>query len=150
MYYSKLSNSEQKQIVPHKNNDYDWSDSTVLVVEDDAVIYKETKEMLCTTGIKILYADDGYKAIKYVHSNPQINLVLIDGNLADINVFEITREILDINPLLPVIAQTTKNKESFIKAGCVDYVNKPVSVKILFGKMSKFLPNNYHNAKIPA
>ena len=142
MYNNKLGQAGQKQIKQDEGIDYNWSDSTVLVIEDDMNKYKMTEKILHSTGINILHAENGYKAIDYVHLNPQINLVLIDGNFPDISNFETTREILDVNPLLPIIAQTISNTESFIKAGCVDYINKPVSKKSLVRKMSKYLLQN--------
>ena len=70
--------------------------------------------------VNILHAENGYKAIDYVHFNPQIDLVLMGGSLPYFSSIETTREILNINPLLQVIAQTTMDMESYFFAGCVD------------------------------
>jgi len=141
MYNNKLAETEQKQNNQNNHFVYDWSDFTILVVEDDIINFKVTESILRSTGIRVLHAPNGYKAIDYVHFNPQINLVVMDVLLPDISGFETTREILGINPLLPIIAQTTTCKELYIKAGCVDYINRPSYAKSLVKKMSKFLSN---------
>ena len=139
-----MYNESAKTVSQHDSNFiFDWSNSTILVIEDDIVNYKVTESILRTTGIKILHAQNGYKAIDYVLVNPQINLVLIDEAIFDISCVETTRELLDVNPLLPIIAQASTYKKSYMEAGCIDYINKPTDEKVLFKIMSKFLSNKF-------
>lgn len=134
---------------PLKKNlmDKDWSDHTVLIVEDDTIDHKVIKAMLQNTKINIIHAFNEVKAIEEVRMNPKINLALMDVRLPGMNSFEVIGKILDINPALPVIAQTaTANSEirhKCLEAGCVDYIGKPVNMGDLFAKISKFLPENH-------
>jgi len=117
----------------------DWSSYTVLIVEDDIINYKALGGMLRNTKVSIIHSDNGVKAIEQVRINPKIDLVLMDINLPEMNGLEATGKILEINPMLPIIAQTTNEEEKCLEAGCIDYINKPIDMGLLFNKMSKFL-----------
>jgi len=117
----------------------DWSGYTVLVVEDDIMSYRVLGGMLRNTKVTIIHSDNGVKAIEQVRINPQIDLVLMDVNMPVMNGLEATGKILEINPTIPIIAQTTNEKEKCLEAGCIDYISKPIDMSVLYSKMSKFL-----------
>jgi PAS domain S-box-containing protein len=123
---------------------YDWSAYTVLIVEDDIINFKVIEAMLRNTKINIIHADNGLKAIGQVNLNPQINLVLMDVHLPEMSGLEATGRILEINPSLPIIAQTanamSEDKDKCLEAGCADYISKPIDMGDLFTKIAKFLP----------
>ena len=129
--------------------DKDWSKYTVLIVENDVINHKIIRAMLRNTKVNLIHASNGMKAIEEVRTNPQIDLTLMNEHLPDMNGLEIACKILDINPAIPVIAQTANSKSEFwrrcIEAGCVDYISKPTKMSELFSKMSKFLPDQSFN-----
>ena len=128
--------------VKKKILDKDWSNYTILIVENDIINQKMLKAMLRNTKVNIIHADNGLKAIEEVRSNPQIDLMLMNEHLPDMNGLETASKILDINPTIPVIAQTENaNKYKFFETRCVDYIGKPTNMVELFTKMSKFLPD---------
>jgi len=139
------SSASQKKIILDK----DWSKYTVLIVENDVINHKIIRAMLRNTKVNLIHASNGMKAIEEVRSNPQIDLTLMNEHLPDMNGLEIASKILDINPTIPVIAQTANSKSEFwhkcIEAGCVDYISKPTKMSELFTKMSKFLPDQSFN-----
>ena len=122
---------------------YQWSDYTILIVEDDIINFMVLKAMLRTTNVKIIHADSGLKAIENVYANPQINLVLMDVHLPEMSGLEATGKILEINPALPVIAQTanaiTEDRKKCLNAGCADYISKPIDMQELLGKIAALL-----------
>jgi len=125
---------------PQKNDAVrDWSGYTVLIAEDDISCFKALGGMLRNTKVNIIHSDNGVKAIEQVRLNPKIDLVLMNVNLPNINGLEATEKILEINPTLPVIAQTFDEKEKYVESGFIDYISKPVDANILFNKLSKFL-----------
>ena len=135
--WSSVSDTPLKK----KQQDKDWSNYTALIVEDDPVSSHVIKAMLRNTGINIIHAENGLNAVEQVRFNPQINLALMDMHLPKMNGLETTERILDINPALPVIAQTANgSKEKCFEAGCVDFIRKPLLMGELFSKMSKYLP----------
>jgi signal transduction histidine kinase len=124
------------------DDEYNWSDYTILVVEDNFMSFKLLQAVLKKSKVKIIHADNGQKAIDMVNQHPEINLVLMDIQLPLMNGYEATIEIKKIRPKLPVIAQTANvmddDKLKCINSGCSDYITKP----IVFGKFLE-LVNNY-------
>ena len=135
-----LQNDETPQLTNDKS--HNWSAYTVLIVEDDIINYKVLGGMLRNTKVSIIHSDNGVKAIEQVRLNPKIDLVLMDIQLPEMNGLEATSKILEINPTLPIIAQTTNEREKCLEAGCIDYIPKPIDMNVLVNKMSKFLSEN--------
>ena len=132
--------------IPQKKSptDYNWSNYTVLIVEDDIINFKVIEAMLRNTKINIIHADNGVMAIDHVRLFPQIDIVLMDVHLPEMSGLEATGRIKEINRTLPVIAQTanamSEDKEKCLEAGCVDYISKPIDMEELIVKISKYLP----------
>ena len=133
--------------IPQKKNvrDYDWSNRTILIVEDDIVNYRVIEAMLRNTKVKTIHADNGLNAIEQVQLNPQIDMVLMDVHLPEMSGLDATKHILDINPNLPVIAQTAnamlEDRDKCLEAGCADYISKPIDMDDLYTKIAKFFTN---------
>ena len=112
-------------------------------MEDDKVSYKFLEGIFRKTGVKILHADNGLKAIDLCKNNPDIDIVLMDIQLPEMSGLDATRIIKAIRKDLPIIAQTANamsdDKERCLEVGCVDYVSKPINVNILFSKIDKHL-----------
>ena len=122
----------------------DWSKYTVLIVEDSSVHYSVIKIMLHNTKINIIHVDSELQAVEQALLN-QIDLILMDMRLSAIDAFEIIHRIKELNPALPIIAQTASEatpdfKNKCIEAGCVDFISKPICISDLLTKVSKFLP----------
>lgn len=111
-------------------NDYNWSDYSILIVEDNYISFKLLQALLKKSRVNILHADNGQKAIDMVIEHPEINLVLMDIQLPLLNGYEATKEIKKLRPDLPVIAQTAyamdDDKLKCLNSGCSDYVTKPI------------------------
>ncbi len=116
---------------------------TILNVEDDDVSCFLLNEVLADHNIDIIHTKNGNDAIDICKQNGGINLVLMDIKLPDINGFQAMREIKKIRPELPVVAVTAyafaKDKSDCFKAGCDDYLSKPVDSKTLLNVIDKFL-----------
>lgn len=126
--------------------DYDWSQYTILVVEDNYMSMRLFELLLKKSRVKILHADNGQKAIEMVKSHPEINLVLMDIQLPVMNGFEATREIKKLRPALTVIAQTANvmddDKLKCLNAGCSDYLTKPIAFDTLLQLVSTYIGSN--------
>ena len=61
----------------------------------------------------------------------------------NINGYDLTKTIKKYNPNLPIIAQTsysfTEDKERVFKAGCDDYISKPLDKKTFLSKINVLL-----------
>jgi signal transduction histidine kinase len=120
----------------------DWSDKTVLVVEDYEVNYHYIELMLKESNLNVLHASTGSNAVSLVKSRNDIDLILMDIKLPDIDGFQATKMIKDYNPDIPIIAQTAYalagDKTKALEKGCDDYVAKPIKKKELYEKLFRF------------
>ncbi len=127
-------------------NRFNWRGFTILIVEDNFISFKLLEVLLKNTFVTILHADNGQKAVDLVSQNPEINLVLMDIQLPLLNGYQATTEIKMIRPALPIIAQTANtmddDKIKCIKAGCDDYITKPIDFELFFKKLDLFLQVN--------
>lgn len=120
----------------------DWGDKVILVVEDVDTNKIFFDAALRKTSAKILWAKDGQEAITLFQEN-KVDLVLMDLQLPIMDGYTATREIKAINTDIPVIAQTAHvmsgEREKCLKAGCDDYLAKPIRLQILMDTLSKYL-----------
>jgi signal transduction histidine kinase len=115
----------------------------ILIVEDE-----EISEMLIDNYLKgfakeILKARTGVKAVEACRYNPDIDLILMDIQMPGMGGYEATKQIREFNKEVIIIAQTayclTGDKEKSIKAGCNDYISKPIKKGILLETIQKHL-----------
>ena len=110
---------------------YNFSDKTILIVEDEGVNYKFLELILHKTNANTFHAETGEDAINYVKIYPEIDIVLMDIKLPDITGYETTRQIKKLKKNIPVIAQTAfampGDADKAIEAGCDNYISKPIN-----------------------
>ena len=126
-------------------NKYNWEGKTVLIAEDISSNYNFLRLLLKRSKIEIIWVENGKDAVDEVESNSKIDLLLLDINLPIMNGYEAAEAIKKLRPDLPIIAQTAYalegDKEKSIRAGCDDYIPKPIVIPALLKKMDKFLSN---------
>ena len=124
-------------------SDFDWKSYTILVVEDVETNLMFIKAALGKTGIRIIWASDGFEAIKLVQENDNIDVVLMDLRMPNLDGFRATEVIKNVRADLPVIAQTTftdeMDKDRVFEAGCDDFLAKPIRLDALLSTISKYL-----------
>ncbi len=107
----------------------------VLVVEDDPISTEFLKEVLLALNVEMISTISGEQAISLCSGDASIDLVLMDIRLAGIDGYETTRAIKALNPGLPVVAQTAYalqgDREKALRAGCDDYISKPIRISRL-------------------
>jgi len=123
--------------------DYYWEGKTILIAEDDEANFLLLKKALEKTGVAIIHAENGKEAIRFVKSNPDIDLILMDIRMPVMDGIEATTQIKQISKDLPIIVQTaftmSSEKEKSFKAGCDDYISKPIIIKELYATISKYI-----------
>lgn len=116
---------------------------TILIVEDDETSLMLLRVYLAPGNYKILYASDGKEAIQIFHENPDISIILMDLKMPVMDGYEATRQIRKINKNIPIIAQTayalSGDSEKAMKAGCTDYITKPIKKEVLLSKIEKLI-----------
>lgn len=123
--------------------DYNWTDKTILIAEDEDTNFHLLDAVLKKTKVKILRADDGVKFLEIINDNKNIDLVLLDIKMPGINGFNAIKVIRQQNINIPVIAQTAFNqpedKQRCLDSGCNDYLAKPIDKELLISKISKYI-----------
>ena len=121
----------------------DWRNKVILVAEDEEVNYIFINELLNLTGATVLWAKDGAQAVDLVNTIKKIDLVLMDIKMPVMNGYAASMEIRQINPKLPIVAQTayafSEDRQKAEAAGCNDYITKPINSKDLLVILQKYL-----------
>jgi CheY-like chemotaxis protein len=134
-----IASRPQKEI----NEEEDWSDKTILIVEDMEANYLYMTEALRRTGVSILHARNGFEAIEQLKEQKEIDLVLMDINMPGMDGFEATMKIKEINRAIPVIAQTAMKMDDLEsrckKAGCDGLILKPVKLQQFLDAIRKHI-----------
>ena len=93
--------------------------------------------------MQIIRAVNGEEAIQQIEDNLKIRLVLMDIKMPVMNGFDATRQIKQLRPDLPVIAQTAyaseEDRQKSLGAGCDDYISKPINKELLMSIIRKFV-----------
>jgi PAS domain S-box-containing protein len=150
IFYVKIPKGDIKNIridsKSEKRIDYNWENYTVLIVEDEEANQIFIKELLEPTKIKILLAENGKEALEMYRSNQKIDIILLDIRLPDILGIEVAQDIRKTDKRIPIIAQTAyamgDDRESSLKAGCNNYVSKPIDINLLLSLINDYLNQN--------
>ena len=119
------------------------STKTILIAEDDAMTQLFLQDLLRMKCGRIHVAKNGVEAVEYVQNHPDIDLVLMDLKMPLMDGFTATEKIKKLRPEIKIIAQTAfaiqGDKEEALKAGCDDYISKPIRASDLLKKMNDLL-----------
>ncbi len=105
----------------------------VLIVDDESSI-RDSLRLLLRTNFEVSVAEDGESALSLFDDlNP--DLVLLDVIMPKLDGIETLRRLREINPKVPVIMLTAtsavRTAVDAMKAGAVDYLNKPFDIEEL-------------------
>ncbi len=119
---------------------------TRLVVADDAPFIREiVRQVVEGTGISLVgEASDGQEAIE-VAARLKPDVILMDIIMPRKSGVEASREILQSNPKIKIIAFSTADQEVMVmralEAGCCSYIVKPFQgdelVRVILESMQK-------------
>ena len=147
MGITKDTSAEKKSIpIPTKQKKKKLSNTElpkVLVVEDNADNMITIKAIL-KSKYEITESYDGKDSLNKA-SEELPDIILLDMTLPKMDGIEVVRILKSKKKTsdIPVIALTASamkaDEESFIKAGCNDFVSKPIDRNLLFSKMDEWL-----------
>ena len=116
----------------------------ILVIEDQELNRKVVRIVLQSKGYTVVEATDAVEAIKSLEEAvPQ--LILMDIALPGQSGEELTRKIkanlawMDIPIIALTAAAMTGDRERILKAGCDDYLSKPIDIKVLVERVETHL-----------
>ncbi|MGE0559052.1 MAG: PAS domain S-box protein [Burkholderiales bacterium] len=124
------------------------SDALILVVEDHPVNRMLLQRQVSLLGYRTDFAADGVEALEKIRSH-HYDLVLTDCHMPNKDGYQLTRDIramesaAGITSALPIIACTANalpsDADQCLEAGMNDYLSKPITLKSLSEKISRWL-----------
>ena len=108
----------------------------ILVADDDRNTRLLFETVLKRAGYTVLLAKDGVEALE-VMDKEHVDLVVLDIMMPRMDGYELTRELREFNPTLPILMVSAKqmpeDKHMGFMAGTDDYMTKPIdSEEMLF------------------
>lgn len=116
----------------------------ILIVDDTETFLRLEKMLLERSGYDIIMAKNGTEAIKKIQMEKP-GLVFCDMMMPDMNGDVVCKFVKSNKSLkhIPIIMVTTRSDPESVerckRAGCDDYITKPVTQRDLFAKIKKFL-----------
>jgi CheY-like chemotaxis protein len=99
---------------------------------------------VCSSDLAIALANDGQQAVEIVRARGagDFSVVLMDVEMPVMNGLDATRAIHELDPGLPVIAQTAyaqpEELDRCMAAGMADRLSKPIDHELLVTKVIKW------------
>ncbi len=129
------------------------SQSTVLIVEDDA----DLRDALCATvqlaGFSVAAAEGGQQALQMLDEQA-VGLVVSDVQMEGMDGHALLKELKCRLPELPVVLMTAygtiQQAVDAMRAGAADYLVKPFEAEMLVDMIRRFLPHSDEDPEVVA
>lgn len=119
------------------------SDTTVLIVDDEARMRKLVKDFLMQKSYSVLEAADGEEALKvFAENKNKIGIILLDVMMPKLDGWSVLRQIRQDSkvPIIMLTARGEEQDELFgFELGVDEYISKPFSPKILVARVEAIL-----------
>ncbi|MFT7671452.1 MAG: CheY-like chemotaxis protein [Planctomycetota bacterium] len=125
-----------------KANDSDYS--TVLIVDDEAVVLNVARQIFARAGFKVIEASTGQDAIDIFEARKdEINLVFLDHRMPGMCGDEVFAVLREMSPRLPVLLTSGLALEDLgaeiLGSGPTVFLAKPYRSQILIEKAHEAL-----------
>ena len=114
----------------------------ILIADDEKIAERIITIFTRLVSNQSFRAKTGIDAVEVFRKNPDIDLVLMDIAMPQMDGYEATRQIRQLNPDVVIIAQTAFSypgiREKAIAAGCNDFITKPFSQDELIELIKKY------------
>ncbi|MBT4760110.1 MAG: response regulator [Bdellovibrionaceae bacterium] len=112
----------------------------ILIIDDSKVVRSFTEQMLVEQGYEVFHAENGQEGIDLISGGAKYDYILLDWNMPILDGPGFLEKYASLRDnQCPVIMMTTESsKEYFQKAielGASEYIIKPFTPDILFGKI---------------
>ncbi|HPD46996.1 MAG TPA: ATP-binding protein [Anaerohalosphaeraceae bacterium] len=115
----------------------------VLVAEDAPANQALIETVLKRMGLEVTLAEDGLKAVELAANNT-FDLILMDMQMPNMNGYEATARLRKLGIRTPIVAVTARAMKGddveCIRAGCDDYLSKPINRDLLATLITKHIP----------
>lgn len=121
---------------------------TILIAEEVKQNYFLVSKLFAGLHANIIWVSNGLDAVQTCKAVQQIDMLVMDLNMAKMDGFEAAKIIREFMPDLPIIAQSSiackKELKKAILAGFCEYSIKPLEVSQVIAFTNKYL-DNYFN-----
>lgn len=126
---------------------------TILLVEDEAILRKLSKDILLSSGYQVIEATDGKEALEmFENENPSIDLLLTDIVMPQMNGYDLWEHLNAKKPDLKVLFTSGYTGEMIFRSGIKDdetnFLKKPFSIDELTRKIREILDEDNSKDKI--
>ncbi len=119
---------------------------TILIIDDEKGLAEIGSNLLSRLGYKVEAKTDPREALALIQADPsRFDLIITDMTMPYISGDRLIREVLTVNPQMPVILCTgfsnKIDRESALMIGAKDYIEKPLDKKQLACSVRTVLDN---------
>ena len=136
------SQNQSSSELNEQEMEYDWSEYTLMVAEDEETNFIYLETALQRTKINIVRARNGKEAVEKARVSPNLDLILMDIKMPEMNGLEATRSIKSFRKDIIIIAQTAfamdEDRRNCSAVGCDDFLAKPIRYKVLLDTLAKY------------
>lgn len=108
----------------------DFSNLTILYVEDEAMIRQNAVEYLGRICKNVLEAEDGFQALK-IYERDKPDIIISDIKMPYMNGLEMTKKIRQNDKTIPIIIATAHTETEYllkaVELQLVKYIIKPIT-----------------------
>ncbi len=114
--------------------------STILVVEDDAIVRMLIVDVLEELEFVVIEAADAQEALNTIQDASQIvDLMMTDVGLPDMDGKQLATQVRELRPALPILFASGYAENIDVPAG-MQVIGKPFSIDQLRDKVKSMLP----------
>jgi CheY-like chemotaxis protein/anti-sigma regulatory factor (Ser/Thr protein kinase) len=117
---------------------------TVLAAEDNLVNQFVLEDFLVTEGARVVMVSDGQEAVDRIRNDgpDAYDIVLMDIQMPGLDGLAATRQILELEPDMPVVGQTAhalaEERARSLAAGMLDQLAKPLEIEDMVAMVLKY------------
>lgn len=131
-----IENTDIKQAIPQpvetKALQDDGKNKRILVVDDEATVAEFMQDFLQSQQYIITTTTSSKQAVElFKNADPEFDLVITDQTMPEMTGDELVKEILKLDPHIPVILcsgySESIDEKAALELGCAQYLMKPIS-----------------------
>ncbi|RXK11723.1 hypothetical protein CP965_13220 [Halarcobacter mediterraneus] len=142
-FFIKLKKSTKEECFNPIIKKPDFTNKKILLVEDNKINQQIITALLKGTKAQVRIAFCGQEAIDIIKEKSSFNLILMDIQMPDLDGYETTKKIRQINKEIPIIAITAnsfeEDIEKAINSGMDAHLKKPIEIQKLYATLEKYI-----------